>query len=391
MKQISLLILYLITSLLLASSCTPPTPATIPAPEEVKQPTSQISPQDAVRDEWNKILASARKEGNLTIYSSIGTEIRVVLGEAFKKKYGIDVAFTTAKGVEIAQKVMRERQNGIYMVDVYIGGITDVINTLKPGGHVASLRPFLVLPEVKNPEAWWRPDGWPKEELLWVDKEKQYVLAFVATPQSVVAINTEQVRPNEFNSYKDFLNPKWIGKIVMNDPTVSGSGLVTFRTIERQMGYDFMVQLANQKPTIIRDQRLQAEWLARGKYSIAIGPKAESIGEFKDAGSPLLFKSPIEGVAVTGGSGTIAVLNKTPHPNAAKLFVNWLLTEEGQTIFCRAGYYQSSRLNVNSDYLDPGKTRQPGEKYFYQYTEDFLSGQNEATKRAQEIFGSLVK
>lgn len=391
MKSIFLFTLYLTAALVLAA-CTPQSsPQALPSPVETGQTVSQAPSRATTQDEWNKVLLDTRKERTITIYSSIGAEIRQVLGEAFKKKYSIEVEFTTAKGNEIAQKVMRERQMGIYIVDVYIGGITDVINTLIPGGHVAPLKQFLVLPEVKDPEAWWRPDGWPKNELLWVDKDRNYVLAFVATPQSVLAVNTDQVKANELTTYRDLLNPQWKEKIVMNDPTVSGSGLVTFRTIERLMGGDFMVKLADQKPVIIRDQRLQAEWLARGKYSIAIGPKSETIGEFKDAGSPLSFKAPAEGVAVTGGSGTVAVLNKAPHPNGAKLFVNWLLTQEGQAIFARAGYYQSARLDVKADYLDPGKTRQPGEKYFYQYTEDFLSGQSEATKRAQEIFGPLIK
>ncbi|MFH1122216.1 MAG: hypothetical protein V1758_00995 [Pseudomonadota bacterium] len=93
-----------------------------------------------------------------------------------------------------------------------------------------------------------------------------------------------------------------------------------------------------------------------------------------------------------GGPGLIAAFNQAPNPNAAKLFANWFLTKEGQTVYSRAAGAESARLDVPNDHLNKGDLRDPKVKYFISEDESFLKKKREYEKKwAQEIFGPLIR
>ena len=157
------------------------------------------------------------------------------------------------------------------------------------------------------------------------------------------------------------------------------------------MGWDYMRELAKQEPIVLRDLRLAAEWVARGKNPVVIAPKRETIVEFQKAGAPIKFVTNLEGNYLVGGAGTVSLLNTPAHPNATKIFVNWLLSKEGQTAYSLAASTQSARLDVPVDHLDPVWRRDPSINYFVTEDEDFLLHQEEQLKLAKEIFGPLIK
>lgn len=159
----------------------------------------------------------------------------------------------------------------------------------------------------------------------------------------------------------------------------------------RIMSLDYMRNLAKMEPIVTRDQRLQVEWVSQGKFSIAISPNSPIVSQFKKDGAPIEQTTPREGAPVTSSSGNIALMNKAPHPKAAKLFINWLLTREGQTLFSEALGFQSARLDVPTGHLDSDKIRNPEVKYFSAIDEEFLKTLPEYTRIAREIFGSLIK
>lgn len=225
----------------------------------------------------------------------------------------------------------------------------------------ARLDDALILPEVKDPKAWW------SGSLLWVDR-KHFSLAFNAYSLPAYAINTEMVKPEELKSYRDLLDPKWKGKIIINDPTIAGIGEKGLSFVLVTMGVDFVKDLAKQEPFIVRDQRLQVEWLAQRKFPIGLFCKSDPIAEFVKAGAPIKELIPIEGQALTSGSGNLPLVDGAAHPYAASLFINWLLSKEGQILFSKASLVQSAREDIPTDYLDPVKLRQPGVKYMWAET-----------------------
>lgn len=392
-QRIAIALSVIMVLLLLLSACAPkatPAAPSAPAPAAATaKPVSPAAPQVAKKEPWEErwesLINAARKEGTVVVYTTAGAEARSTLVSGFKEKFGIKVETITAKGSQLAQKLLAERRAGLYLVDVYMGGTTTIVTQLKPEGVFDPLEPALTLPEVTNPKLWW------KGELDWVDKDRLN-LAFMAYPSPTIAINTAYVKPEEIKSYKDLLNSKWKGKIVMNDPTKAGTGAKWIGVIGMKiMGLDYMRQLAKQELIIVTDERLQVEWLARGKYPIAIQPDTPPMAEFKKAGVPLMDITPVEGTYVASGHGSVSLMNRASHPNAARLFINWLLSKEGQTRFSRAILQQSGRVDVPTDFLDPIYIRLPEIKYFEAYSEEFVLQQPEHMKLAEEIFGHLMK
>lgn len=391
MKMVRIMATLLVLAMLLLVACAPKTVETVPqaAPAsrtEAVAPLPQAPSRPAWEVEWERVLEAGKKEGKLVLYSTAGVEVRTTVIPAFKKKYGIEVEAIMAKGAEVAEKLMSERRAGLYLGDVYNGGSTTPTTQLKPQGALDPLDSAFILPEVADPKAWYGGD------LRWVDKQHT-ILSFLAYPNTNVVINTSVVKPEEIKSYKDLLNPKFKGKIVMNDPTTAGTGAKTFAVIgEEYMGMDFWREFVKQEPVIIRDQRLQIEWVARAKYPIGLLPKTSVVTEFKLAGSPLDYITPVEGTYLSAGSGNLSLINKAAHPNAAKVYINWLLSREGQTVFGRAYGSQSARVDVPTEGIEADKIRQPGVKYFlYADTEEWVAKEPERMKVAKEIFGPLMK
>lgn len=375
--------LWLMVLLVLVACVPQAAPAPVATPVAVA-PLSQAPAKEGWEVEWDKVMEAAKKEGSVVFSSTAGAEVRAPVASAFKGKYGLRVESVGARGGEISEKLKAERRAGLHLVDVYIGGPTTVLTDLKPAGVLDPLEPALILPEVKDPKVWWRG------QLPWGDKD-HYLISFTQYPSSTYAINTELVRAEELKSYRDLLNPKWKGKMVMNDPTLPGAGNTWFARVGYIiMSLDFLRELAKQEPVILRDQRLQVEWLAHGKYAIAIAPDTTPMAYFGKAGAPVSYVTPVEGLVLAAGHGNVSLVNRAPHPNAAKVFINWLLSREGQEVWSRATLNPSVRLDVSSEHVEPEKRREPGVKYYVQ-DEEFYLANPEQVKVAKEIFGHLLK
>ncbi|MBI4332112.1 MAG: extracellular solute-binding protein [Chloroflexi bacterium] len=371
---IALLILALAS---LLSGCAAPAQQAAPATAT----KTNRSTEGAVswQEEWEQLARDARKEGNVTLYAMFTAPTRTALIQVFKQTYGIDLDVTIGRATEIPERALRENRAGLNLADVVIAGRSTALTTLNPAGLLTSLEPLLLLPEVKDPEVWWQ------KKLPYL--EDNTTLAFNAYVQTPMVVNTDMVKQGELSSMKDLLNPRWKGKITINDPTVGGQGLSWFSVFSELLGYDFMRALAKMDPAFTADRRLHVEWVAKGKYPVGLAPMDAELAEFIKAGAPLGAIIPEEGSYLSHGAGVVSFFAKAPHPNAAKLFINWLLSREGQVIYSRAEGTQTSRVDVPTDHLAHIKVRQPGIKYVL----DNPSLQPEKQKMVREIFGPLLK
>lgn len=335
--------------------------------------------------DWDMALREGKKEGKVVIYSTGGGEVRA-LGAAFQKKYGITIESVIGRGAEMTAKLSSERKAGLYLVDLYLGGAGTPMVDWKGIGALSPMEPLLLLPEVVKPDIWYTG------KLIFLDKQKM-VLKALAYANVPLAINTDLVKPDEIKSYKDLLNTKWKGKIVMNDPTTRGTGGKTAATAGLElMGWDFMEALAKQDPVILRNERQQIEWVAQGKYPMVFAPLTTPLAEFIKAGAPIKEVLPVEGSHYTGGVGNIAFVDKAPHPQAAKIFVNWYLSKEGQTTMSQETLNPSARLDVPTTGMNETRILKPGVKYVDSDSEEFLERYTPLlTGKLLEIFGPLMK
>lgn len=377
---------FSVASLMLVLSCMPQLVPITDSKETNTLPASITNDKPIWEVEWSNVLGSARKEGTLVVHAT-GTSFyaRPAQVKIMKEKYGIELQMASGRGEEIAQKILAERRGGIYNADIYIGGATTILNQLKPAGLLDPIEPALILPEVLNGE------GWFDKQIRFIDKDKR-ALVFIAYPNTTLSVSSELVKDGELVSYKDVLNPKWKGKIVIDDPTVAGSGLKIFAYLGSIVfNMDYWKEFAKLEPAIARDKRLPVEWLAKGKYSIGMALTPGTINDFIEAGAPIKFVPTKEGTYLTSGSGVAVIINRAPHPNAVKVYVNWLLSREGQTLFSEATGSQSARVDVPTSHLAAHATRQSGVNYFLSDTEEFALTQLETAKIALEIFGPLMR
>ncbi len=354
-----------------------------------KQP-GQTAGKPGWQKKWEQTLEAAKKEGKVTVALTGGPEIKNVLQEPFEKKFGIKVEFTIGKGAEQAGKIAAERRAGLYLTDVYCLGNSTSVVVLKPSGWLAPIDPVLILPEVTDSKVW------RNGKMPFIDKDHT-VIGFLGAFLRLVLINSQMVNKKQIQSYQDLLKPEWKGKIVMDDASITGPGLdwvsLMYKIFDSDIGKlkSYLQQLAKQEPLLIQDRRLQVEWVARGKYPIGIGFHSEIGSQMKAAGAPIDVPFLKEGVLVSAASGSVCLpKGQLPHPNAAVVFINWLLTREGQTAFVKGYGNPSARLDVSTAGIDPVFLVRPGEKLF-QSDEELLLAKDMLAKTVKDVFAGQFK
>lgn len=356
-------------------------PAINPEPPGFQEEQRKIS--------WEGVLGQARKEGRVVIYGSPKPQTYTAIEKAFKNAYGITLEAVAGRAAEIVQKIRTEQYAGLYLADIRFGGAESALFNLKPYDLLADMDPLIDLPEVRAPKVWFRGSL----ENQYIDKERT-ALSFVAALDIPLAINTNLIKPEAVKSLEDLLDPRWKGKMIVNDPTTSGKGQQSFSMIGwRIRNWDFWRAIARQEPVVVRDIRLATDWLARGRYALLISPSTSGAQEFIEAGAPIkMLRFDGEGY-VSASGGVVSVLKRAPHPKATQVFLNWLLTKEGQTIWSKEDGAQSARTDVATDFLDPIRVRDPKVKYYstddWEYISWRATGEDE--KMAREIFGPLIK
>ena len=328
--------------------------------------------------DWEQVLEAAKKEGKVVLFGPAGANARQALADGFEKKFpGIKVEFTSGSGAKLSARLLAEHRAGVYAVDVVLTGTTTMLESLLPAKVLEPIPPKLILPEVTDLSKWWQG------RLDYSDDAEKYNLVFTASVKVPITVNPQMVKVKEFRSYWDLLSPKWTGKMAMRDPTAAGPGLATatFWYAHPALGVKFMRELfLKQKVVLSPDDRQVLEWAAQGKYAIILAPNELMATELKSKG--LLLESVgaeqfKEGSYLTTANGSVAMIDRAPHPNAAKLYLNWLLSRDGQTQWTRLSGYLSRRLDVPRDHVDPIAVPKDGIEYQPNYKEQYVRQKGE--------------
>ncbi len=346
---------------------------------------------DDGKQKWESVLAAAKKEGTVAIYTRWTPSVRNALSQAFKKKYGINLEFSSfARGEEVAVKTEAEQRAGLHLADVYGLSNSDLLVQMKPKGFLGRIQPLLMLPEVLDTKEW------SGERLPFSDKDGM-AFSMGRNAARLVVYNTNLVKEGEITSVKDLLKPQYKGKITLNDPRVTGAGnaLVTYLghiLWGEQETRDFLRRIIKeQEAPIQRDNRMQIETVARGKYAIALGELPSVVEEMQKAGAPIKLARCKEDNRSSAATAAFGVPTKPVHPNASMVFVNWLLTREGQSIFAAAFGQASTRLDASIEGINPDFIPVAGEKYYLSDNEDFMAAQAKWLKIAKQIIDETTK
>lgn len=320
--------------------------------------------------EWERTVKAAEAEGQLTIY--IAGYAAVVEAGAFQKAFPkIKVTLVPGIGTQLAPRIVAERRAEKFLADVYSGGGTSLYQVLYLGKMLEPLKPALVLPEVTDTSKWW--EGRHK----YVDKEASYMFVYEGNVSSggSPAYNTQLIHTKDFRSYWDFLNPKLKGKVGSIDiRRLRGVGpTIQYMYYHPDIGPEFFRRFYGEMDVQMSgDFRQAMDWLANGKVAALLPMQSSQTAKAKTQGLPVdefeayHFK---EGVNISSSYGQVALMNRAPHPNAAKVFVNWLLSREGQMtlqkVMSAPGDPKNSRrIDIPKDHIPPAERRRDGMKYF---------------------------
>jgi ABC-type Fe3+ transport system substrate-binding protein len=184
------------------------------------------------------------------------------------------------------------------------------------------------------------------------------------------------------------VDPKWRGRLTAYDPRQSGSGAAAGAHFIQVKGEDWWRQLLGQDVVATADRRQQIEWAVRGRYPVGIGISTSAVPEFQRQGLalnlvPLAFDTPLG--ARVSLTRNFALINRAPHPNAAKVFVNWVLSREGQQLYANIVDEPSRRLDVESP---ADRMPRPGVQYPGSVNKEAFGGYE---RRAVEIAKEVLR
>src|SRR5581483_7792835 len=341
---------------------------------------SSASASAAAPADWDGVVAAAKREGKVNIITVPGDVYRQVFDE-FQKKYGITVETLIGNGqADLVPKVSNERQAGQYQWDVAVHSPSAIFDGFKPAGALDPLRPALVLPEVtQGPWVGGFDAGW-------VDSGHALGYMFVSQVLWMTYVNRTVIPESQLNSIDQLWDSKWKGKMALHHSRVPSAGALVASSFLVHKGEDKLRSLfQSQQIALTQDRRQLGEWTLRGEYPIGLGVVPSVLSDFASRGldikniKPLAPEDPAAWSA-SGSSGSVALFNRAPHPNAAKVLINWLLSKEGQTMWSQKTGYNSRRTDV--PVVDPQGAVDPAKG---------VPPENRAPSDTEENYGVFLK
>jgi iron(III) transport system substrate-binding protein len=281
--------------------------ATAPPPEPITQ----------------ALIDAARKEGQVSYYTSTDLPVAEKVARAFEAKYpGIAVRTERSGAERVFQRIGQEYSSNIHAVDV--------VNSSDAAHFIVWKRDGLLLPYV--------PEDVAKFPVEHRDVDGQY--ASFRVWLSIIAYNTNMVKAEEApKSFADLLDPKWKGKIVKAHPGYSGTIMTATYQMQRDLGWSYFEQLAKQNIMQVQSSADPPKKLDLGERAVMADGNEYNIFQLKEKGRP------VEPVYATEGSpliiGPNGVFKSSPNPNAAKLFQAFCLGREAQQLIIDVGGLRS--------------------------------------------------
>jgi iron(III) transport system substrate-binding protein len=256
---------------------------------------------------------------------------------------GIQIQYAGMDSPEFFQELEREQQAGRPTWDVRIGDLSPEAFAARDRGSLDPVRPLLLHPEVLDDSVWMGGvDG-----LFDAEGERRWFAGFTVQLRAVAWANRDFVSRDELRTVKDVVDPKWRGRVALHDPR-GGLGLTSLALLLDAYGEGFVRQLLGAPELAVTDDSRQlAEWVLLGQYPIGIGYTTDLARRYLQQGIISHVQPLEEGpVGITSGRGTLQVVRGAPHPNAARLFANWLLTRKVQDRLAQSAGVNSRRIDV---------------------------------------------
>jgi iron(III) transport system substrate-binding protein len=304
-----------------------------------------------------KLVEQAKKEGTVVFYTSLAPTESKPLSEAFEKKYGVKVELWRALSDKVVQRVITEGQAKRNAVDV--------VETNGP--EMEAIAQEKLLAEVHSPYLADLPPGAIPSHRLWYADRLNFF---------VVGYNTQKVKREEIPAtYEGFLDPKWKGRIGL-EATDSEWMAALVKTWGEAKGMDYFRKLGAMKPDMRKGHVLLAQLVATGEIPVGLTMYQANIESIKKKGGPIDFV-PVQ--PVIARPQAIGVAKNAPHPAAALLFLDFVLSPEGQKLYESMGRVPAStkvKSHLNNFpfvMTDPGTILKESQKWDDLWNQLFLT------------------
>jgi iron(III) transport system substrate-binding protein len=327
----------------------PSAPATAPAAVAPTAAKPAAVAQAGISDaEWNALIEAAKKEGTLNLATYAGTGLRNV-SQAFMDTYpGINVEHQQfqSSSRDFVPRLLPEQKAGLYAWDIATMPTQEMLRQVREAGGIDPIRPLIVKADLLDDKTW--NDGF---EGGFNDVEKKWGYSIGRDHDIQNWVNSDLVKDGEIRSLNDVLDPKWKGKICGGDPRTKGSGFTPSTIMRLRTGDDSLMKrlYVDQEVVVSADARQLTEGMVRGRFAIGLGAVDRRIlADFQAQGLGKNIKIiEIPEVEYTNAANnTVWLLKNAPHPNAAKLWVNWILSKEGSTLWSKNAQVNARRLDV---------------------------------------------
>ena len=334
--------------------------------------------------DWNTVVEAAKREAVVKCACPPRREFALAFKKGFEDAYpGITLEITAATLPAFPLRVAKEQSAKMFLWDIYTFGPGAEIFDLKSKGGLESMWDYLTLPEVLNDSAW---IGGIKDRFL--DVEQKHIFGMFYTI-STGSINRDVLPDLKINSFEELLSPALKGKLVAVDPRVGGAGESLAAAVFQRYGRDGLKKLFVDQDVLLMKGNVEvAEQVVRKARPISLtSVSPDSQLRFKEAGVKLnigdLF---VPELARAGTNGSCpAIFKNPPNPNATKVFINWLLSRNGQKIVSEARGEPSARTDVPA--VSPDDAPKPGIKYLYAHKEEVMT---KYLAPAQKILRELI-
>jgi iron(III) transport system substrate-binding protein len=269
--------------------------------------SSKSSSPSGASSSDSPLVAAAKKEGSLVLLSSaLDTQLKPTVA-AFTAKYGIKVSYQSVPTSPLVTKISGEKSAGKFVEDVV--GLSDhsVLDGLNTAGDLAPIN------DVPN---------WAHYP---ADDRDNYSAVGTILPAAIVW-NTDIVK-KKINGWPDVIDSQFKGKIVTLDPSTSPVAVSIYTMLEKSFGDQYLTNLAALKPTYVPSSALLVQQVASGQSSIGLLVTLSAIPAVQKTGAPIDFMIPNP---TSGPLQYFGALSKGPHPSAAKLFLDFVMSTEGQ-------------------------------------------------------------
>ena len=323
-----------------------------------KSPLEVFKYQGADREA--KLLENAKKEGSVVVYTSLNLKDSVPIVEAFEKKTGIKTVLWRASSEKVIQRALTETRANRYSADIYETN----------GPEMEILHREKLLADFYSPGAKDIPPESIPAHRQWIPDRFNFF---------TIAYNTNLVKPEDVpNSYEDLLHPRWMGKIGLEGGDTDWFGAVV-KGMGEAKGIAFFRRLAQNKPEIRTGHTLIAELVASGEIPLAAAIYNHNAERLIEKGAPIKWK-PLP--PTFGRPNAIGVSKRAPNPHAAMLFVDFMLSKEGQELLKSRNRVPASKLVATrlNDFpfqmIDPVIVLDEGTKWEKLWSELFLKGKS---------------